>query len=122
MESITDQMEEELYDRIRKPLEILGTAVVGTKYNKTLQIWEEQGRFTGISRYLRGESRQDILMILKTIAELLPQVNDKDMMERLKPKIQKAIIGMDNICMTYSDSSAHVDTIKVYITLFKEYL
>lgn len=112
---------DEASDRIIKLLTILSMAIVGTKFNKKTGAWEEQGTFTCISRQLRGDSRSDVTLMIKTVCELLPQVADRDTLEKIKPYIKKAINGIDNISITYSDTNSLVETLKIYIELMKEY-
>lgn len=116
------QEESDIAERLSRMLDIIGLAVVGTKYNKNTQNWEEQGMLTGISRRMRGDSRQDITQMIKTICELLPQIKNKQVIDDLKPKIKKAIEGLDKIALTYASSQAYVETINLYARLIKEYI
>jgi len=115
-------MSEDISERIIKLLTTLSMAVVGTKFNKKTGTWEEQGMFTGVYRQCRGDSRSDVTLMIKNVCELLPQVSNKDTLEKIKPHIKKAIIGIDNICLTYSDCNSLVETFKLYMDLIREYI
>lgn len=106
-------------ERVIRRLEVLSMAVPGTKLNGKTQLWDQSW---GIMRYFRGDSKEDIQMMLKAIVDELSLITGKEELLQLRPKIKNAIVGLDSILTTYSQFPHFVEQIQRYTKLIKEYL
>lgn len=100
-------------------LKLLGKAQVGTKLCKTDQEWYSGSGIvsfmTAITRTLKGESRQDILDIMKELAnslESVRQIRDINVVREIANEIASAIPGMVCIQETYKDDPDFIEKFK----------
>lgn len=100
-------------------LSVLSMAVPGTKLNKQTMMWDQS---LGLIRWYRGDSKDDIVYILKKICDDMQDVTSKDDIAMIKPYILKAFEGLDVICTTYSTNGPFVDTVTKLRRLLEEYL
>lgn len=100
-------------------LNVLSMAVPGTKLNKQTMMWDQS---IGAVRWYRGDSKDDIIYILKKICDDMQDVTNKDEIALIKPAILKSFQGLDVICTTYSTNGPFVDTITKLRKLLEEYL
>lgn len=110
-----DKMTQSVIDN----LVILANASPGTKLNKQTMKWENS---LGILRWYRGDSKQDIIDILKDICDDIGFVTDRQQIELLKPHIRAAFVGLDIICETYASHETFVDSIKRLKKLLNGYI
>lgn len=100
-------------------LNVLSMAVPGTKLNKQTMMWDQS---LGITRWYRGDSKDDIVYMLKKICDDMQEITDQEDIRTIRPVLIKALEGLDVICTTYSSNGPFVDTVTKLRKLLEVYL